>query len=108
MPSENALQAYIDKMSELLLHEKLRDSAEDDEVRNIARVRTLSVLRGLDGKRKGDVIQFLHESGLIDKDKCIINLINADLSKADLHAALQLHLFGGRLAEDLSGKHCGV
>ena len=31
---EAALQAYIDNMSELLLEKKLRDSAEDDEVRN--------------------------------------------------------------------------
>ena len=41
---ETALQAYIDKMSELLLHEKLRDSAEEDEVGKIARVRTLTIL----------------------------------------------------------------
>src|SRR6266566_3327964 len=41
---ETALQAYIDTMSELLLHEKLRDSAEEDEVRKIAHVRTLTIL----------------------------------------------------------------
>jgi ABC-type nickel/cobalt efflux system permease component RcnA len=43
---EAALQAYLDKMSELLLKEKLRDSAEEDEIRKIARVWTLAVLRG--------------------------------------------------------------
>src|SRR5947209_74598 len=37
---EAALQAYIDKISELLLNNKLRESAEDAEVRKIARVRT--------------------------------------------------------------------
>jgi uncharacterized protein YjbI with pentapeptide repeats len=84
---ETALQAYIDKMSELLLHEKLRDSAEDDEVRKIARVRTLTILPGLDGNRKGSVIKFLYESGLIDKDKCIITLLGADLSDANLPRA---------------------
>jgi len=41
---ETLLQAYIDKMSELLLKENLRDSKPEDEVRKIARVRTLSVL----------------------------------------------------------------
>src|SRR5229473_2658239 len=68
---ETALQQYIDKMSELLLHEKLRDSAEEDEVRKIARVRTLTILARLDADRKASVIQFLYESGLIDKDTCI-------------------------------------
>ena len=84
---EAALQEYIDKMSELLLHEKLRESQPEDEVRKIARVRTLTVLPRLDGKRKGTVLQFLHESGLIDKDKCIIDLNGADLSKANLNYA---------------------
>jgi hypothetical protein len=48
---EAALQAYIDKMSELLLANHLRNSAEDEEVRKIARVRTLTVLRRLDAAR---------------------------------------------------------
>ena len=58
---ENALQAYIDKMSDLLLKKKLRDPAEgeSDEVRKIARVRTLTVLRGLDPNRKVSLLQFL-------------------------------------------------
>jgi uncharacterized protein YjbI with pentapeptide repeats len=45
------------------------------------------VLPRLDSKRKGSVLQFLYESGLIDKDKCIIDLHGADLSKANLHDA---------------------
>src|SRR6266566_7879794 len=84
---EVALQAYLDKMSELILEKKLRDSAEEDEIRNIARVRTLTVLRRLDPIRKASVIQFLHESGLINKDKRIINLRGADLSGAILSRA---------------------
>ena len=89
---EATLQAYIDKMSELLLHENLRDSAEKDEVRRIARVRTLRVLAQLDAKRKKNVLQFLHESELISADnspsfssfKNIITLTDADLVGADL------------------------
>src|SRR5437588_6410007 len=49
---EAALQAYLDSMSELLLHENLRNSGAEDEVRKIARVRTLTVLPRLDPKRK--------------------------------------------------------
>lgn len=81
---ETALQAYIDKMSELLLHEKLRNSAEEDEVRKIARVRTLTILPRLDADRKRSVLQFLYESGLIDKDEHIIDLQGAYLSGANL------------------------
>ncbi len=84
---EAALQDYVDNMSELLLHEKLRQSGEDDEVRKIARVRTLTVLPRLDGKRKASVVQFLYESGLIDKGKSIVDLSGANLGGADLDFA---------------------
>ncbi len=83
---EAALQTYIDNMSELLLQGKLRDS-EEDEVRKIARVRTLTVLRGLDAARKASLLQFLHEAGLIDKNNRIIDLSEADLFGADLFGA---------------------
>jgi uncharacterized protein YjbI with pentapeptide repeats len=96
---EEALQAYIDSLSELLLHEKLRQSAEDGEVRSIARVRTLTVLPRLDGKRKRSVVQFLYESGLIHKDKKVVDLSGADLSDADLDQAdlRDANLSGARL-----------
>jgi hypothetical protein len=84
---EAALQAYIDKMSDLLLEKKLRDSAEEDEVRKIARVRTLTILLSLDPKRKGSVLQFLHESGLIGKNNRVIYLSGANLSGANLMEA---------------------
>src|SRR5260370_19571687 len=62
---ETSLQEYIKEMSELLLHEKLRESQPGDEVRIIARVRTLTVLLRLDKERKNSILQFLYESGLI-------------------------------------------
>jgi hypothetical protein len=80
------LQEYINAMSELLLHEKLRESQPEDEVRKIARVRTLTTLPLLDIYRKRSVIQFLHESGLIEEGKSIIDLSGADFTKADLSA----------------------
>jgi len=60
-----ALQAYLDQMTQLLLHEDLRTSQPDDEVRSVARARTLTVLRVLDGVRKATVVQFLYEARLI-------------------------------------------
>ena len=82
---EAALQAYIDNMSELLLHERLRDSVEEDEVRKIARVRTLTILARLDANRKRSVLQFLYESGLVFKDNRIIDLRSVGSRVADDH-----------------------
>src|SRR6266852_3936159 len=98
---EAALQAYIDNMLELLLAKNLRSSTEDEEVQKIARVRTLTVLRRLDAERKGSVLQFLQESGLIGKDKRVINLTGANLIVANLIGA---NLSGVYLSgADLSG-----
>jgi hypothetical protein len=91
---ETALQAYIDKISDLLLQEHLGELMSDGKVnpeyegvRNIARVRTLTLLRRLDAIRKTSVFQFLYESGLIGKDRHIVVLRGADLSGADLSGA---------------------
>jgi hypothetical protein len=83
---ETALQTYIDKMSELLLDKgnPLRNSTEGDEVRTVARVRTLTILPRLDANRKRSVLQFLYESGLISKGNRIVDLNGADLSGANL------------------------
>ncbi len=81
---EAALQEYINKMVELIMKEHLRDLPPEDEVRKIARVRTLNILPRLDNKRKRSVLQFLHESGLIEKGNRKIDLHDADLTEADL------------------------
>lgn len=84
---EAALKEYIYKMSELLLHENLRQSDSTSEVRKIARVLSLTVLPRLDGRRKRSVLQFLHESNLIERNKPVVELEGADLSGADLSHA---------------------
>lgn len=81
---EAALQAYINSMSELLLHEKLRESESEDEVQKIARVRTLTVLPRLDDKRKRNLLLFLFDAGLIDRRGKILDVKDADFSEADL------------------------
>jgi uncharacterized protein YjbI with pentapeptide repeats len=48
-----------------MLDRKLLTSRAGSEVQTIARTQTLAVLRRLDGRRKGSVLQFLNESGLI-------------------------------------------
>jgi uncharacterized protein YjbI with pentapeptide repeats len=84
---ETALQTYLDRMTELLLEKNLRESAATDEVRSVARTRTLTVLQGLDGRRKGTVLLFLQESSLIVAGEAIVDLRGADLRGAVLHRA---------------------
>ncbi len=110
---EAVLDAYLDRMSELLLEKKLRDSAEGDEVRRMARARTIMALRRLDGIRKAMVMRALHDDGLIDKDRSIISLNEAKLQGVQLHEAnlsganlSGADLFGADLSRaDLSNVH---
>ena len=79
------LQDYLDRMSDLLIGQKLCDPQTSSEARHVARARTLIVLPQLDDKRKGRLIQFLYESQLLilGTSNCI-PLHNADLSGANL------------------------
>jgi uncharacterized protein YjbI with pentapeptide repeats len=76
---DEALQAYLDQMSALLLEKDLRNSKEGSEVRILARARTLTVLRRLGPSGKGTVVQFLYESELIKGTHPVISLYKADL-----------------------------
>src|SRR5215210_4115882 len=84
---DEALQAYLEGMGNLVLDEGLLSSQEDEEVRTLARARTLTILGRVDGARKRSVVQFLYESQLIQKDKPIVSLSGADLTDADLSGA---------------------
>lgn len=63
---EEALQTYYEDISSLIFEEKLKESTSgEDEVSNIARAKTLAVLRQLDNQREGFLILFLREAKLI-------------------------------------------
>ena len=83
---EDLLQIYLDRMSELLLKESLRTSQADAEVRNVARVRTLTALGQLDTSRQSAVLAFLRESKLVTSElgKSIVSLGQAQMSHAYL------------------------
>jgi len=91
---EATLQTYLDRMAELG-REGLRESMPDDIKRSTARAQTLAALRQLDGERKGLVLEFLHESGLVggtqeegkERREAVVDLRQADLSQADLSQA---------------------
>lgn len=86
---EITLQSYLDKMTELLLRENggLRESPSNSEVRIVARTRTLTTIRSLDGIRKGLIIQFLYEADLIGCRNTILILNEANLTGIDLQKA---------------------
>jgi len=84
---EAALQSYLDRMSDLILKEKLITLPEEEKqigVSEVARTRTLAVLRRLEPKRKRIVMLFLYDASLISKVNPLIDLADADFSGADL------------------------
>ena len=78
---DEALQAYLDQMSQLLTDEKrpLYRARVGDSLSTVARARTLTVLTRLEGERKGNVLQFLYESELIARRPNVVSLRQADL-----------------------------
>jgi uncharacterized protein YjbI with pentapeptide repeats len=98
---DDALQAYLEHIGKLLLDNDrpLRQSKEGDEVRTLARARTLTTLRRLDGGRKGSVVQFLYECGLITTGRSALSLAGADLMAAYLIEAnlREANLSGAKL-----------
>ncbi len=88
-------------MSTLLVSNNLSHSQPTDEVREVARDRTLAVLLRLDPLRKGIVLQFLYGAGLIMRGDVKVSLSGANLSGAILRGA---HLVGADLSKaNLSG-----
>jgi uncharacterized protein YjbI with pentapeptide repeats len=92
------LDSFVDKMAELLLDKNLRN-VDSDEAQSIARTRTLTLFRQLDGDRKGNALQFLFESGLISDSHPVIELLGLDLDDASLVGA-------SLIRGNLSGLHC--
>jgi uncharacterized protein YjbI with pentapeptide repeats len=97
-----ALQAYLDLMKELMLEKNLRDSPPDSSARAIANVQTSLILEQVDSARKRVVLRLLTDSHLIDADAPLIetatlalqgtdaksmDLSDTDLSRANLERA---------------------
>src|SRR3990170_688331 len=65
---EQALQNYLDKITELMLKESLLEKKDtpDHPVVEAAQIRTITTLRTLDLTRKNILLQFLRDSNLAD------------------------------------------
>jgi hypothetical protein len=88
---DDALQAYLDNMSGMLIPSKDQPSLYDEHppgsLSSVARARTLTVLPRLGQDLKARVVQFLYESDLITENRVIVNLKGANLSYANLSYA---------------------
>jgi len=97
---DEALQAYLDQMSQLMLERKLLDAEEGDPVHTLAQARTSTAILRLDAEHNESVTRFLVTSGLAESSETSPRLLreitlqratlsdaylaNADLSGADL------------------------
>ena len=79
-----AVQAYLDKMSTLLIEKDLRTAAPDSDVRALARAQTLAVLERLEPSRKIEPMQFLSDATLVQGLAPAVSLRRANLSGANL------------------------
>ncbi len=76
---------YIDSISDMMLHDNLLTAQSISPVRQVAQVRTLTVLRQLDPDHKATLMDFLYDTNLINNDFHIISLRSADITNAHLH-----------------------
>jgi uncharacterized protein YjbI with pentapeptide repeats len=96
---DEALRAYLDQMSNLMVdrelrkklrEKKLREEPEDPDEHTLAQARTLAILLGLGRERKKIPLKLIYELRLITKEEPILNLRNAGLDTADL-SEITLH-----------------
>src|ERR671910_1942400 len=61
---DEALQAYLDQMSQLMLDRKLLEAEPGDPVHTLAQARTSTAILRLDAQHNESVTHFLIDSGL--------------------------------------------
>ena len=110
---EQALQNYLDKITELMLEKSLLEKKDDlaDPVVQAAQIRTVTTLRMLDLSRRNILLQFLRDSKLAgfilrgaslhQADLSWANLLFVNLSYADLEGVnlTRADLYGASLLE---------
>jgi uncharacterized protein YjbI with pentapeptide repeats len=94
------LNAYLDEMGRLMLHEHLLSSKVNTPVKSVADNVTSAALRRLNGEQKRQVVRFLYVARLVNRASTDVvsdpnplvslqeaDLKDADLAYADLHVA---------------------
>jgi uncharacterized protein YjbI with pentapeptide repeats len=84
---DNAIQAYLDQMSDLLVDRHLRSLPKGSDIHRLAEARTLEVLLGLDGERKRRPLKLVYGLGLIknrlhtsERDEALLDVENLSLN----------------------------
>jgi cell division protein FtsB len=87
---DEALQAYLDQMSQLMLDRKLLETEPGDPVHTLAQARTSTVILRLDAEHNASVTRFLRDSRLARRGEASVSILrgialnSADLSGANL------------------------
>jgi hypothetical protein len=83
---EETLQHYFDTISELLLRHDFWDNL-GSFVGDVARIRTVTVLRRINAERRNEVVNFLRSAALLGPKGLLshVDMSNIDLSQTDLH-----------------------
>ncbi len=105
---DSLLRAYINNISDMIVHSKLLHSTPIDDVRVAAQADTLSTLQQLDPQHKGLLLSYLFQTKLINNDFQVINLRDANLRGADLHGLdlRDTYLYGADLrGANISGSN---
>jgi len=102
------MQSYLDQMTELLLEKGLLSSEATAEVRSVARVHTMTTLLELDGTRKGRLLQFLFEAGLIDAGERIPDEVSRSWEETALVSLRKADLRGANLKGAFLSKPAGI
>jgi hypothetical protein len=90
---DEALQAYLNQMSQLMLDRKLLEAEQGGPVYTLAQARTSTVILRLDAEHNESVTGFLIDSGLAERSKASARLLrgialpHAKLSGATLNIA---------------------
>ena len=94
---QSTLDNYINDLSTLTLFHKLSDPPPGSPVRAIALARTDTAIRNLDGSRRGILIRYLWEAGLIRGLRPVVYLHKVSLNGVLLANA---YLYGADLSTD--------
>jgi hypothetical protein len=86
----DALLAYLDQMSSLVVDRRMNSEPPSSDTRMIAQARTLVILASLGRDRKRDPLNLIYELNLINKYSPYLNLKKANFAAADL-SEITLH-----------------
>jgi uncharacterized protein YjbI with pentapeptide repeats len=99
---DEALQAYLDQMSNLMLDRMLLEAEPGDPVHTLAQARTSTLILRLDAEHNESVTRFLIDSGLAVRSEASARLLREiTLSHAKLSGAILPNAF--LVKTDLSG-----